>query len=486
MMRRRIKGFTFVLVVLIAACVHAPYSITDKTGYPADVGKIIVSKCAVSGCHNDASYIASAGLNLSTWEHMFKGSRSGSVVIPYSPDFSSFCYFTNIDTSLGVVLKPTMPVGERPLSVAEYATLKNWIAAGAPDDKGNVSFENDPVRKKLYVTNRLCNVVTVLDRESLLPMRYVGVGGSDGARYPYCVKVSPDKKHWYVSFFSITGIIQKFSAETDKLAGEVNIGSGSWTSFAITADSKYGYFVDNSSIGKIAYVDLEHMQLLTTYTFSNSFRYPSGIVINEDLYKIYVGTSSGNFIYKINISDPLNPVISELPIDGSGVVEHNSSLDPVELLLEPGKTECYVACLGSSEIRRIDMLHDTTWQAIPLGSPPAYLDYSVSIQKLFVSCPDDMASFPGNRGSVSVIDVSDGTVIKKINSGYQPYGIAVDDEKGLAMVVNANISSAGPASHHVSRCGEKNGNISFIELNTLSLKNVKRELSVFPNSISIR
>jgi DNA-binding beta-propeller fold protein YncE len=482
MVRPRISAI-LLFAVLLASCKHQPG--VPETGYPETVRAIIVDKCATAGCHNEASSAAAGGLDLSSWGKMFEGSRTGAVVIPYSPDFSTICYFTNTDTSLGVVLKPTMPVNAPPLSLEEYTVLKTWIEAGAANDKGEGRFENDPGREKLYITNRGCNVVTVVDKETLLPMRYVAVGNS-AANFPCCVKVSPDRKYWYVSFLSPTNIIQKFSAETDKLVGEISIGSGTWTSFGISTDSHHAFFVDNSSPGKIAYADLELMQLLYTYTFNGNFRYPSGIIINENLKKLYVGATHGNFIYRIDITDPLQPVISEMPVDGTSNILYQSSVDPQELILEAGKDECYIACVGSGDIRRINMQTDQLWQVIPLGAAPAYMDISIAKKKLFVTCPDDLSTFPGNRGSVAVVDLATGAVDKRINSGYQSYGIYVDDPAGLVTVVNANISSAGPQSHHASRCGQKNGNISFIRIADLSLNGSKRELSIFPFSVSAR
>ena len=35
-------------------------------GYPEEVADILVGSCAVTGCHNAASHVAAAGLNLET------------------------------------------------------------------------------------------------------------------------------------------------------------------------------------------------------------------------------------------------------------------------------------------------------------------------------------------------------------------------------------------------------------------------------------
>src|SRR5688500_12243155 len=117
-MRRQIRTtilllIIYAIIILTGSCTHEPVVIS--TGYPKNVSEIIINTCAVSGCHNSKSYVAAGGLNLETWEDMFKGSRSGAVVIPYRSDFSTMCYYTNTDTALGLPLQPTMPPGATPL-----------------------------------------------------------------------------------------------------------------------------------------------------------------------------------------------------------------------------------------------------------------------------------------------------------------------------------------------------------------------------------
>lgn len=471
--------FCFILL-LFGGCTHKPHTAdTTVSNYPDEVRTIILNKCAVSGCHNDLSYIGADGLNLTTWAGLFKGSGTGAAVIPYRPDFSSLCYFTNTYTDLGIALQPTMPIGQQPLSRTEYLALKNWIAAGAPDAAGNIMFPPSSDRKKIYVTNRMCNVVTVLDATSLLQMRYIDVGGG-AAKFPYRIKVAPDKENWYVSFFTQSGFVQQFSAVNDSFIRNIGLGMGAWTSFEITPDSRYGYFVDNSDPGKVVYADLAEGVSRAIYTYGGQLSYPTGIALNEPLKKLYIGAATGNFVYSINISDPLSPVISKVALDGT-IAQNASSLNPSELLADQVMGKCYIACTGTNEIRIADMAGDSVMAIIPLSAAPAFMDYSPSLQKLFVSCPDDETSFPGNRGCVVVIDGRTNTVYKKLNTGYQPYGISVDDQLKIVTVVNANISADGPASHHVTGCGQKNGNVTFIDYNTLELVPGKRlEVAVFP------
>src|SRR4051812_7084644 len=82
--------------LLFVSCKHKPVlPAYISSGYPDEISAIMLTKCAVSGCHNNISYEGAAGLNLETWEGLFRGAGTGSVVIPYRPDFSSMCYFIN-------------------------------------------------------------------------------------------------------------------------------------------------------------------------------------------------------------------------------------------------------------------------------------------------------------------------------------------------------------------------------------------------------
>lgn len=461
----------------------------SNTGYPDPIANLIINKCTNSGCHNQTSKYGAAGISLSTWNQLFEGGNVGAIVIPFRPDLSTFCYFTNTYTDLGTALLPTMPLNQTPLTRSEYSILRDWIASGAPDRKGNVKFSDNPNRNKIYVTNQLCDVVTVFDANTLLQMRYVNVGNSASTEFPVCLKVAPNKKYWYVSFLSQNGIIQKYNANNDSYAGQVFLGTGSWVSFQITADSKYGYFVDNSNPGKIAYVDLEQMKVLATYTFGNNFIYPRGIALNESLNTIYVGVDNGNYIYKIDITNPLSPVIHEMPIDGTSIVQHQSSIDPFDLSVDPSGNNCYICCRKSNEIRVINMQKDSLVKIINLVSPPAFLNFSHSTNNLFVSCTDDSISFPGERGSIIVINYSSNSIVKNLYSGYQPTGLAVDEGMKVVAVINSNISASGPAPHHAhgSGCSGRNGNITFIDLNTLELiPGKKSEVGVYPYGISVR
>jgi DNA-binding beta-propeller fold protein YncE len=123
---------------------------------------------------------------------------------------------------------------------------------------------------------------------------------------------------------------------------------------------------------------------------------------------------------------------------------------------------------------------------------PSELSFSKTLNHLFVTCTEDTLSFPGKRGSVAIINYETLTVEKFLYTGPQPHGIEVDDKSRLVYVTNRNATKDGPAPHHTGECKGRNGNVSFIDLNTLnmviskgsSLKKI--EVSVDPYSVAIR
>jgi DNA-binding beta-propeller fold protein YncE len=136
--------------------------------------------------------------------------------------------------------------------------------------------------------------------------------------------------------------------------------------------------------------------------------------------------------------------------------------------------------------------NDALLAVIPVGAKPSEIAVSKSTPYLFVTCMEDTLTFPGKRGSIAIINYTTNTLSSVIYAGHQPHGIEVDDEKNLVYVANRNVSSDGPAPHHSSVCGGRNGNLSFIDLNTRTMvistgSNIKRvELSVDPYSVSLR
>ncbi len=458
----------------------------SESGYPKDVAEIVLTKCAVSGCHNDISKDAAGGLSLGTWNKMFEGSRTGAVTIPFNHKQSSLFLFVNTFNDLGVGMEPTMPVNKDPLSKEEVIILRDWIESGAPNSVGKVKFADDPIRKKVYIVNQGCDLVSVIDKETNLIMRYVKVGNKAQIEAPHMIKVSPDGKYWYV-VFTAGDVIQRFKTTDDTFAGEIFIDVGSWNTFAITSDSKRAYVIDWAFEGKVAVVDLEKMELIRYYTGPSEFKTPHGSTLSKDDKTLYITAQNGNFIIKVDIPNVNFPEVTHVSLVPGQAPNSSSSLDPHEIEMSPDGTKYYVLCQKSNEIRVMDVATDQLLAVIPTGVFPQELSFSKTTDYAFVTCTEDVQTFPGERGSVTVINYKTNTFVKHIYTGHQPHGIGVDDSKNLVYVAHRNQNISGPAPHHTTDCGGRNGYMTIIDLNKVELLSPKRyELSVDPYFIDIR
>lgn len=448
--------------------------------YPNEVGKIISLKCATEGCHNDISYQAASGLNLTTWESMFKGGNSGASVIPFRSDFSPLCYFINTYQDLGIVGNPIMPINRDVLSREEVITIKNWINNGAPNINGEIKWANNPNRKKIYIVNQGCDVITVMDSETQLPIRYITVGNKpNNIEVPHMIKVSPDGKYWYVVFLA-NSLIQKFRCSDDSFVGESTLGpSLDWNTVIISDDGKRAYCVAWTSNGYVASVDLEKMQLKYSVP---GFNFPHGVALNATNDTIYVTAQTGNFIFKI---DTAFSGMDQISIDPGFPPSSISKLDAHEIMLSPDKQSFYITCQKTNDVRVYNIATKQITQIISTGYYPQEMAVSVGLNKLYVSSPYDSISVAGKKGSITEIDLSN-YQYKKVSVGYMPHGIGVDESKNILYVANRNIYSDGPAPHHSSACGGRNGFLNFIDLNTFSVLTRRVELSVDPYSVSVR
>jgi DNA-binding beta-propeller fold protein YncE len=479
----RLKTLPYLLSAIIFFSCAKDNDKIDTKDYPEEIGKIIQGRCATSGCHNNESYDAAGGLNLSTWEDLFKGTRTGSAIIPYRPDFSPLMYFVNTFSDLGPANSPTMPFGRTPLSHDEVVLLKNWISSGAPNADGFVKFSDNPNRAKLYVAHTACGVVAVIDVASGLPMRYITVTKPGEQCTPHQVKISPDGNYWYVCFNSNGTHLRRYRTSDESFAGEVFLGSGEWNTFSITPDSKKAYVIDWSQAGKIASCDLETMSLTDTTKYQH---YPHGSAVSPDGNFVYVTATQGNYLYKIKLSDNTSDWI---PLTGSSGIGGLPSTvyNPHEIAFSPDGTKYFVTCQSEKTVRIFNAATDDLINTVQLDGQTLEMSFSSSRNLLFVSSWDS-PHFPGVKGAVAVIDLTTNALYSTpyINTGTEPHGIAVDETRGLVYVANRNIDASGPPPHHSSACSGRNGNYVKINLSNLQLQGIKTELSVDPYTLALR
>jgi len=491
-MKSKIILFLFSLIILsiifYSGCTYDKPLNLAGSGYPSNIANIIVRKCAVAGCHNTQSAPGASGLDLTTWTSLFKGGNNGSSVIPYRPDFSYMMYFINTYHDLGPSLIPTMPYNNNPLTHDEVSTIKNWISQGAANSDGFVMWSDNPDRKKFYVLNQGCRICSVFDQQTKLVMRVVDVGDSANI-LPHEVHVSPDNKYWYVIFAS-GNIVEKFDASTDQMIAKIPImGDGNaraWNSSSITPDGTHDFIIDWENNGLVAYVDLENQNTPFVYQGAG-FIYPHGSTLNNNGNTLYITGLSGNFYYKMDVSDPINNPQLPQTISLNGQPPNpTSSLNSYDVTFTPDSTRYFLSCQGTGEVRMVQTSNDSLLQVFHVGAFAVELGISTSHPYLFVTCQEDTTTYPGKRGSVYIINYNTNTVIGSVFTGWQPHGIAVDDVAQLVYITNRNVNTNGPAPHHTTVCG-RDGYVTIIDMNTLQLlPKFNIEVSSDPFDVSIR
>lgn len=496
-------AFIALIVLLVgyaSSCVHPPQPVVvpEYGGYPDEVGKILVSKCATAGCHNAASYKNSGQLLLDTWAHLMEGGSSGASVIAYSPNYSPLLYFVNTDSTRGTIARPTMPYStaanpQQPLSNEEYQTLKNWIAAGAPDKDGNIPFAtNAATRQKIYLTNQGCDLVAVIDAQSHLVMRYIPIGERPGSvETPHCIKVAADGAYAYVSFLNGT-YVQKIDTRTDEVVNKTNIGSGSWNIlFVAPADTALmtSNWQSNGGVVTLNTATMAKNNQMTLLPGSlPDFVYPHGIASNAAFDTFYITLQVGNVVYKLSF----NGLFKSVSLDGRPpVVSHpvgQKMPDPHEIMMLPGYGSYAVTCQGTNELRFMDAHTDKPLDSIPMGIFPQEMAMSATKPYIFVTCQEDNSPLPGRKGSVYVVNYLTRQVVKVLHGDfYQPHGVTVDDRNGKVYIASTNANPDGPAPHHATTCGGRAGWYTVYDLNTLEPTNNRRyQVTVDPYSAATR
>jgi YVTN family beta-propeller protein len=458
-------------------------------GYPEEVGEILIKSCATSGCHDDASFAAEGRLSLASWASMFGGSRAGAAVVPFRSDQSFMLNFMNTDSNLGIVQAPTMPLNQPPLTASEFTLIRDWIANGAPAADGTVKWSDNPGRAKIYVVNQGCDQVAILDRDTRLVMRYVDVGQYPGTiESPHNVKISPDGRHWYLVFLLGNPYIEKYDAMTDAFVAKVEIGQGSWNTIDITSDGRYAVSPDLNT-GRVVVIDLASMTVAADLNIGGS---PHGVRVNPSLSAAYFTQQEGDELTKLVFTDLTNPTGLE-NIDLEQHIPRGQPLramGPHEMLYTPDGSRYIVTCQYQDEVRFYQSSNDSLLAVIPTGSFPSEIAVASGFPYAFVTCMEDSTLFPGvrlKRGSVAVIDYNTMQLVRKVYTGFQPHGIAVDETKDLVYVAHRNIRADGPAPHHTTSCGGRNGDITAIRMGTLDLlPGFKHELGVDPYSVGLR
>lgn len=121
----------FFSAVILLVTVSGAAADESAVTYSTHIRKIFRDNCA--NCHNASR--ARAGLDLSSYAGVIKGSTSGEIVIAGSAD-DSLLYLTMTHAE-----EPAMPPGKAPLKDRYLNQVRVWIETGAPETPKDVSAE---------------------------------------------------------------------------------------------------------------------------------------------------------------------------------------------------------------------------------------------------------------------------------------------------------------------------------------------------------
>lgn len=445
------------------------------------IAPIFESGCAVSGCHagGGADHHAPAGLSptgslsLSSWADLLSGGSHGAVVVPFRPGKSHLLFHVNDDTLLAPVSTPHMPLPGFQLPRAQVLALRDWIAAGCPDDRGAIPFSTWP-EGRVLITNQAEDLVSVIDRRTNLVGRYVRAGAADvfasPPEAPHNVTVDEERGFYYVNLVG-SGKVLKYRLDTNEKIDEVG-GILSPTQVALSPTGDTAWVAQFApGVNAIKVIGTSPMRLLGEISAPNLDK-PHGVQVTPDGRELWVtGNLSDNLLIVTlaNLSTRLVQ-LNGLPPGQGGI------LQPYQTAMTSDNAKAYITCQKGNVVLVLDRATSAITATIPVGLHP--LIPAITPDDRFVLVPNR------NSNNLTVIDTERDSVTATIaNVGPQPHGVAVTPDGRLAYVSCENVTAAVPPHHPTS--GSRNpGFFAVIDLATMTVME-RYEIGAFAAGVAI-
>ncbi len=396
------------------------YATIDTIHFSQDVQPILNRSCAYAGCHDAAT--KASGLNLTSWNGLIKGSANGEVILPARPMRSLLTKL--FDGTPQRKAHPSTP--SNPIANDEVQFLKRWITEGAKNDAGVAPYAYS--MNKLYVPNQGEDLIAVIDIDSLVVFRYIDVGVSPAIDGPHFIVAN--QQNWYVSL-SATGQVWKFDGHADTLVGTGRI-QGSPALLALTPDGSKLYVSQfaNSRTNQIAVMSTQTMMVSKTI---NVWVMPHGIRMDHTGTRLYVANMFSDNISVIDVAS--DSVIATIPLAYDAQPFGSPKYMPMEIAVSPGDSILLVTCSETREVRMFDTRSYALVDSFAVGDEPWQIQFT----------PDGVYSYVTNRrgNSVSVIHLPMRHVMNTITTNSPvyfnyPHGCDVSSDGQYIFVSNEN------------------------------------------------
>lgn len=453
--------------------------------FSAKVQPIFDRHCGGSDCHGGGPAGFAAGLDLTSYDAILRGSRFGAVVIAGSPYMSHLVQTINqYDTSISPISSVRMPASRDPIPLHDIRTISDWIQQGARNDDGMLPFPEPPARGKVYFTSQYVDLVGVIDMQTGLVSRYVTAGRplpfSQPPLAPHNVQVDDQGRYYYVTLIE-GNTLKKFDAVTHELLGEVAVGLQP-AHVVVTSDGATAYVTNfNDNVGQVFKIATASMTIQRVITHP-LMKKTHGARLSHDQRYLYIGNNTGDLLTIIHTDN--DSVVANLHV-GTGEPSPGSFVyKPYQIAVRNDDRFIYISCNGSvlPDGKGVVSVFERNGDSfsfvgtIPVGNNPLQCEVTRDGRFLYVC----------NRGSgnVTVIQTSDHTVLTTIEDvGKQPHGIDITEDSRTAFVTCENIVSGDPP-HHPTTGSKDPGFVAVIDVN--SNRVVRRiEVGGFAAGVSI-
>jgi len=433
--------------------------------FSAKVKPILDRNCGGSSCHSGGSSGFAGGVDLTSYEGIFRGGIYGTVVAPGSAFMSSLVQSINrSDTTLSPISSVGMPAGRNPISPAEVQVISQWINNGALNDDGREPFPEPRPMGKVYFSSQSVDLVGVLDIETSRIIRYVSVGNAlplaSPPQAPHNVQIDDQGRYFYTTMIS-TGMLKKYDVGSYQLVGEVSVGS-SPAHVVITQDGSKAYVTNfSNSLGQVTVVNTQTMTVTGTITAPPLMNKTHGARLSHDGRYLYVASNLGDLVHVIRTSD--DQAIAHIPLAPGVPPIGSSKYKPYQIAVRDDDRFIYVTLTDSAMVSVIERLDSTFsfFRLLPVGARPLQCEITRDQRFLYVC----------NQGSrsVTVIDAQANSVLTTIlNVGPRPHGIDITEDSRLVYVSCENSGGTDPP-HHPVVGSTAPGYLTIIDVNTQSV-----------------
>lgn len=491
----RIKNVFYLTAVLICTIILFTYfqsceqdfvsNPTSVQGFPSEIEAIFNAPlnannvtCTTPSCH--ASENSASGMNLVDWQKAMNGSNNGTMIVAYNGFWSHLISTVNSDTNYAPVSNVSLPEFHK-IDSGKVATLMAWINDGAKSKDGNVAFTNISNSDKGFITNQAADLVAVIQPNERRTVRLVPVGGrSSILDAPHYVKISPDKRYFYVSLIQ-EGFVEKYDASTYALVGRMAAGQ-SPAHIEISPDGSTGFVTNFESSGAVRTTtkfNTESMSITGIYNDA-AMTGPHGMALTQNGNTLFVTSEIGEYIFKISTSafssdsSMKAPIDASVPPNGQGT----SHFRPYQVVLSRDESLIYVACRGSNQVRIYNTSDLAQVNAIDLGTNafPLLMKLTNDGNYLFVC--------NRNNNTVSIINCNTQTLVTTVTGvGVQPHGVDFTADGQYAII--ACETQSGFDGHHPQVGSTKIGVTRVIQVSNFSLLPDRMEMASFPAGIEI-